>query len=55
MPRKPLPKHLKKENITFRFPQWLIDEIRKIDQYNSVIEKLIMEYIRQYPTKKDKS
>lgn len=44
MGRKRLPVSEKKETITFRFPNWLITEIKKVKGYNSLIEKILIAY-----------
>ncbi len=40
------PKSLdKKIHITFRLPQSVVDELKKIPNYNGLVERLIQEYL----------
>lgn len=47
MPRKRLPEDERRELITFRLPKKLITELKEQQGYNSIVEKLIVEYLRK--------
>lgn len=46
MGRKRLSDDEKKHRITIRLPGWMIKELRQIEGYGLIIEKLIEEYLK---------
>lgn len=46
MGRKQLPQDQRKDKFSLRIRKELIDKLRKIDNYNSLIERLIEDYLR---------
>ncbi|MGD9679240.1 MAG: hypothetical protein AB7V16_12940 [Vulcanibacillus sp.] len=48
MGRKRLPPELRRENVTIRLPQYIIDDINKINNsINDYIEKLIIKDLKE--------
>lgn len=43
MGRKPIPGELRKINITVRLPKWMVDDLKKQENYTKFIEDLIRE------------
>ncbi|WP_193774842.1 hypothetical protein [Vallitalea guaymasensis] len=47
MGRKPLPKEERKENISLRIKKKYKDELQKHENYNLILEKLIIDYLKK--------
>ena len=47
MGRKPLPDDLRKEKITISLPKWMIDELRKKDNYNQFICDVLSVHVKR--------
>lgn len=47
MPRKRLPDDERKEIFSIRLQKWIIDRLRQETNYNSIIEKLLLNYFKK--------
>lgn len=47
MGRKPLPEDERKDRITIALPRWMINKLREIDNYNEIIYKILLKYIKR--------
>lgn len=46
MGRKRLPEDQKKVGITLRITKAVVDQLKEIDNYNSLVEKLIVDFLK---------
>ena len=47
MGRNRIPPELRKEKLTIALPKWMIDELRKKKNYNSLIYDILTEYVKK--------
>lgn len=43
-----MPEHLKKENLTVRVPNYIVEYFKSHDNYNQLIEKILEEYYNKH-------
>lgn len=47
MGRPPLPEDERKEQITLRLKSWVIKDLKKIENYNQLVEDLVIKYLKK--------
>lgn len=47
MGRKPMPEHMKKTNLTIAIRKETIEKLKKLENYNQIIQKLLDDYFKR--------